>query len=1048
MALQLKRPTVYFSNQMESLAESLGEELWHPKANPFVSKLIILPHHGLKSYLHRFFAGHPHFNIAMGLECKVLMEAMKHLLGSSFAFPSELALSFAVEQELQNIGTDEIFSPLIGYLKKQSSEKAFSWLIEELSKLFYEYAVFEPKLLAKWQGEGKWQQEIWKRILRRFSNWKLLPQVLEQHPKDKKEIHLFGFSHIPAHFYDFFSKFEAKWYFLSPSEMFWEDLCSDKERIYLEKKMEKGRVRLQVQEQLRFFLTKTHPLLANWGTSAKALLAFFGKTECYIEERYKQSSKIGALAFLQKSLLELDDEETKVELSVKDNSLLCMSASSPLREVEVLMQTLQELKVSPKDVLVLVSDMSIYEPYIHMVFGAKSSPFPYCIHGLASKSKLYQTIEHLEQMVKCRFDRDSVKKFMFFAPVMDKWGFAEEDILWLEKQWDRAHIFFGLTPEHKKYCLRMSAPHEVLQEDMLAGGTWQEGIVRALEGLAQEEILFSSPEWTQVELLSKAIQLLHHLGESCRPIYLEEKRSFAFWIDWAKDWFFTHLLPSQEVEDFLSYAKELEKEVGQEMFLIPFSSFMRAVRGYFQRKKQSFQSHLVEAIKCIQLEMGGAHPAKVLYILGCDGETLPGVDERSCLEESVEKKQTPSIADQNRYLFLELILHAREHLIFSYTRVSAEDQKPQPPCPMIEEIFTYIDSRCFFKESNATISSCYKRQHQTISFSKEYFKRTASYPIFSSELFSLAKSYYHSEKEPLSPFFPTWHALGGRADVEEDSITIWIRDLEEFAKYPLRAYFRQTLNMYFDSSFVEDKEFFLTPLLQKKLLSSFRETTQIQGSLPLGRWKELAEKELEKELDRRKKSLNLFGVKEEDMLCLEWVEGVRQIEQKEDRITLPALCIHLENGPAITLKGHIAHATSEGLIWFGKKKKEEYIHLWPTFLLFLCAAKELNFKSRCWLAQEEKFFPYIPSDPGKELKKYLSLYLRALKEPCPIAPPWAIPFVEGQKESWQTKIKTPSFGTFFLDPYKEWIDIRDPSPAPLHIEKKWQKQWQEVFALF
>jgi len=1046
MALQPKRPTVYFSNQMEVLAESLGQELWNPAASPFASKLIILPHHGLKSYLHRFFAGHPDWNVAMGLDCKVLMDAIKTLLADRFCVPSQLALSFAIEGELANIEESGVFSPVIEYLAKQKSPKAIGWLIEELSKIFYEYGVFEPQILSTWKIKDSWQQEIWKRVFSKHSHWQQLTEILQNHPREQKEIHLFGFSHIPSHFYDFFSKFDAKWYFLSPSEMFWEDLCSDRERIYLEKKMEKGKVRLQIQEQLRFFLTKTHPLLANFGTTGKALLALFGKTECYIEERYSNIFSNTTLGFLQKSLLELDDEETKIELLPEDRSLLCISAGSPLREVEILMQTLQELAVSPKDVLILASDMTIYEPYIHMVFGAQSSLFPYCIHGLCAKPLAFEAIEHLLEMVKNRFDRESVKKFMSFPPIMDKWQLSQEEILWLEKQWDKAHIFFALNLEHKNFCLQKTFPKQEERIESVQGGTWREGIERTLYGMAQEEVLFSSPEWTQVELLGRAIQLIAHLEESCKPIYLEESHSLSFWIHWAEDWLNTHLQPSQSIEEFIKYLKELNDEIKEQVAPIPFNSFMRAVHTFFDRKKQSFQSHLVEAVKCMPLEMGAGHPAKLIYVLGCDAETLPGISEPSSLEEVLEKKQTPSKADQSRYLFLELILHAREHLIFSYTRVSPQDQKAQGPCAMIEEIFSYVDSRCFFNKESMGVSQIYKRHHPTISFSKDYFQKKPLYPLPSLEMFSLAKSYYHVEKQPISPFFPSWHLPLDKIPYEGESITIQVKDLEDFAKYPLRAYFKETLDMYFDSGFTEDKEFFLSPLLQKKLLTALSKKEKIEHSLPLGRWKELAQKELKKEIEKRQKSLDILGIEEQKMLSLEWVQGARKIEHREDRIILPALRIDLKEGPSITIKGYISHATSEGLIWFGKKKKEEYVYLWPTFLLFLCAAKELNWKQRCWLLQEEEFFPYIPDDPEKELASYLGLYLRALKEPCPIAPSWAISFAKGEKESWQSKMRASSFGFSFLDPYKEWINLRDPPLTPSYVEKQWQEQWQQVFS--
>ncbi|MBS0627838.1 MAG: exodeoxyribonuclease V subunit gamma, partial [Verrucomicrobia bacterium] len=339
-----------------------------------------------------FFARHLEWSISTGVEYKVLVEGAKDLIeGKEERFPSELALFFAIEQEIYTILEEASadFPEVRQYVGSKKDEAKIQWLSYELAQLFYEYGVFESKVLVHWLAKKGWPQEIWKRVFSKFSRWRSLSEFLPSQKGRQDSIHLFGFSHIPSHLYDFFCKFCVKFYFLSPSEMFWEDLCSDRERIYLEKTMEKGRVRLQVQEQLRFFLTKTHPLLANWGKTGRPLLARFGQMECYLEERYQKDEAKSILAHVHNSLLELEDNEEKKQVSASDMSILCISASSKLREVEILLQTLKELmqksSIEPKDVLVLASDLKAYLPYIHMVFGSKESSFSYSIHGLFSK---------------------------------------------------------------------------------------------------------------------------------------------------------------------------------------------------------------------------------------------------------------------------------------------------------------------------------------------------------------------------------------------------------------------------------------------------------------------------------------------------------------------------------------------------------------------------------------------------------------------------------------------------------------------------------------
>lgn len=49
-----KRPTVHFSNRLEELANSLGEELFAQGSDPFATRIVLLPNHSLKLYLSSF----------------------------------------------------------------------------------------------------------------------------------------------------------------------------------------------------------------------------------------------------------------------------------------------------------------------------------------------------------------------------------------------------------------------------------------------------------------------------------------------------------------------------------------------------------------------------------------------------------------------------------------------------------------------------------------------------------------------------------------------------------------------------------------------------------------------------------------------------------------------------------------------------------------------------------------------------------------------------------------------------------------------------------
>ena len=1062
-----KRPTVYFSNKLEQLAECLGEELWQNGGDPFAKRTVILPHHGLKSYLSTFFARHPDFSISVGVEYKVLVEGAKGLLKEKDdKFPSEIALFFAIEQEICTILQEEsssVFSELRRYVDSKENGEKIQWIACELAHLFYEYGTFESKALTHFLTQKGWKQEIWKRVFSRFPKWNSLSLALSQKEEGQDLIHLFGFSHIPSHFYDFFCCFSVKFYFLSPSEMFWEDLCSDKERIYLEKKMEKGRVRLQIQEQLRFFLTKTHPLLANWGRTGRPLLARFGGMECYLEERYQKDFAKGVLGHIQNSLLELEDEvEEKKGIFSDDVSMLCISASSKLREVEILLQTIQELMpgsdIEPKDVLVLTTDLKAYLPYIHMVFGSKESPFPYSLHGLFSGKDPRLGIVSFLPLIESRFDFESVFTFFSIPSVMTKWEFTEQDLFSLRRWFEKVHVLWGLSKEHKKDCLQKTSPEGSSLLDPVEGGTWEEGIRKLLYGLAVEDKQAAcSIEWTQVELLGRFIQAIDKLKEELRPIYKEEKKTFLDWIIFLRRWSETYLTCNKIEESLFFDLESLRDDLEEGAdYLLPFSSFLRAIENHFQKKKGSFQSSYLQAIKFISLEMGSAYPAKIVYVLGCDEESFPRSQKVFSLEETIKYKETPSLSDQSRYVFLDLLLHARSSLIFSYPRISSQDQKSQGPCRMIEELFCYLDARFFFLDKDQKPSEVFKRNHPSLSFAKEYFQPNSRCKSFSSSSFLLAKSYYLENKKSLTPFFPSWQEKIDKEKKSSHQISIEISKIQDFAKNPVRFYFKEKLGIFFEFSMKQDKEFFLSPIMQKKIakralgtsLEEVVSTAKKLGEMPLGNFGKIAEKDLLEEAKKWKEALLGFGLSEQDFFSIEFTDGVRIEEKKSDRIIVPPLIIEVEEIGSVAIYGHLPYASSKGMLWFGKKKKEEYSILWPSFLIFLCVAEKFGWEKECLFLQEGKRLSICPEDSHKALAKYLKLYLRSLEEPCPIHPKFSIALLEADEEAWKKKMSPSSYDTGFSDPYEQWIEKRDLPPCPIHVQKEWKEEWEEAFSLF
>ena len=96
--------------------------------------------------------------------------------------------------------------------------------------------------------------------------------------------------------------------------------------------------------------------------------------------------------------------------------------------------------------------------------------------------------------------------------------------------------------------------------------------------------------------------------------------------------------------------------------------------------------------------------------------------------------------NDDKYLFLEALLSARNRLYVSYVGQSIQDNTRIPPSVLVSELIDYIkDGFGFFEDQIVTL-------HRLQAFSPEYFKPGSKLFSYSEENFS-AGSRLHDRKE-------------------------------------------------------------------------------------------------------------------------------------------------------------------------------------------------------------------------------------------------------------------------------------------------------------
>ncbi len=167
-------------------------------------------------------------------------------------------------------------------------------------------------------------------------------------------IHVFGFSYIPPFLLDLLVRKGATLYQWSPCMHFWEDVS------------EEG-----------------HPLLARWGRLSRMFLKALDGFPSISEEAYLFPEGTSALQRLQSEILHLAQYPKTPDASVQ-----WISAPSLWEEIECVRTSLEEAflknpSLLPSDVLVVAPEISVYAPFIQMVF--RTSNIPVRIEGMANE---------------------------------------------------------------------------------------------------------------------------------------------------------------------------------------------------------------------------------------------------------------------------------------------------------------------------------------------------------------------------------------------------------------------------------------------------------------------------------------------------------------------------------------------------------------------------------------------------------------------------------------------------------------------------------------
>ena len=744
---------LFTSNRLEALAGELSEILRQPLASATVPEIILVQSRGMERWLSLEMARR------LGICANIRFPFPNHFVEELFrtvlpdrpgspAFDPEV-LAWRVMRLLPRCLGGEEFRPLKAYLDDDDRGVKRYQLSRIIARLFDQYLVYRPDMVLGWESgkDRHWQAVLWRALAaegpgsHRAARWKealarLQGPVPEGAPPMPGRISVFGISALPPFHLRLLDAIartvDVNLFVMNPCREYWYLIYSDREMRRLVDRLG------TVPSDETLHLERGNSLLASMGALGRDFLRMVYDMGCEEADVSEQPGGESLLSLIQSDILNLRDREEgggRATIAPDDDSIRIHSCHSPMREVEVLQDRILELlerdpSLTPADILVMTPEIETYAPYIEAVFSLprddrRRVPFSVADRGLRRQSVIADTFLRLLDLEGSRMGATEVASLLETDALRRRFGLATDDLALIHRWIRDTGIRWGVDESSR---LREGLP-------AFAENTWRSGIDRLLLGYAlpaREEGLFMGifPHEGMAEgeaaALGSFLAFLERLFAFAES--LGQQRALADWASHlraALDGFF---LPEGVEEDEVQTLRRLLADVAR---LQGQSGFVEAVDAGIVK------AHLEEALRepgfasgfitggitfCAMLPMRSI-PFRVVCLIGLDDgayprqTTAPGFD----LMKEHPRPGDRSRRLDDRYLFLESLLSAREKLCISYTGQSIQDNSPRPPSVLVSELLDTIEQG-FEIPGVKDIRDAIVVKHRLQAFNPEYFR--------------------------------------------------------------------------------------------------------------------------------------------------------------------------------------------------------------------------------------------------------------------------------------------------------------------------------------
>ncbi|MEJ8840160.1 exodeoxyribonuclease V subunit gamma [Ramlibacter sp. AN1133] len=796
------------------------------------------------------------------LPAHALWGAYRAVLGPD-AVPRESALDesrlvWRLMRLLPALLDEPEFEPLRGFLHDDADRRKLHQLALRVADLLDQYQVYRADWLARWaKGDAvltlardgreapvpdtlRWQPRLWQALLadvgaegaaggRAEVHRRFLAAVEDRQGARPvglpRRISVFGISSLPRQSLDALAalaRFSQVLLFVhNPSEHDWSGIVAAQDAM--RRRRHQPRPGLRGEPDSQALHLQTQPLLAAWGKQGRdfiGLLEEYDRPDTYrqrfgeIGQRIDLFARTGAdtlLRQLQDDILDLRPlAETQARWPAvdpaRDTSIAFHVTHGPQREVEVLHDQLlaafaADASLRPRDVIVMVPDVSTYAPHIRAVFGladdqdARRIPFNVADQAQRQQDPLLGALEKLLNLPRERVAVSEVLDLLDVPAVRARFDIAEDDLPLLHSWIAAARIRWGLHAQHRA---SLGLPPGMEQN------SWRFGLRRMLLGYAVGE----GEAWNGIEPLAEvgglAAALLGPLVRLVETLeahwqVLDQPAPPAQWVARLQqllDDFFSAPEGSVDGLTLLRAQSALDDwQVACEDARLAQPLPLSVVREHWLQSLEPpglRQPFFAGGVTFASLMPMRAIPFRRIALLGMnDGDyprSRPPMDFDLMAQE--HRSGDRSRREDDRYLFLEALLSAREHLHVSWVGRSIHDNEERPPSVLVAQLRDHLAAGWRLKDAKADKSgrelvAALTVEHRLQPFHPAYFDGTDP------RLFSYASEW----RAPLQA--PGARANAPALEAPQAQATLTLAMLGRFVKNPVRAFFEHRLAVRF-----------------------------------------------------------------------------------------------------------------------------------------------------------------------------------------------------------------------------------------------------------